>query len=81
MQIDLSSSGSYPTVHHSVDALDSSPSSDALTSHTGKAPGKFEFLFLSGQFESHFMVGHRGELSSTGNDAELSSRGVQAISD
>ncbi|XP_065423808.1 uncharacterized protein LOC135975695 [Chrysemys picta bellii] len=52
MEIDANSFGSYPTVHHSVDALDSSPSSDALTSHTGKAPGKFEFLFLFGRFES-----------------------------
>ncbi|XP_053876180.1 myb/SANT-like DNA-binding domain-containing protein 1 [Malaclemys terrapin pileata] len=32
MEIDANSSGSYPTVHHSVDALDSSQSSDALTS-------------------------------------------------
>uniref|UniRef100_A0A674I0F3 Myb/SANT-like DNA-binding domain-containing protein n=1 Tax=Terrapene triunguis TaxID=2587831 RepID=A0A674I0F3_9SAUR len=31
MEIDANSSGSYPTVHHSVDALDSGPSSDALT--------------------------------------------------
>uniref|UniRef100_A0A8C3FI85 Myb/SANT-like DNA-binding domain-containing protein n=1 Tax=Chrysemys picta bellii TaxID=8478 RepID=A0A8C3FI85_CHRPI len=44
MEIDANSSWSYPTVHHSVDALDSSPSSDALTRHTGKALGKFENL-------------------------------------
>ncbi|KAM9148930.1 myb/SANT-like DNA-binding domain-containing protein 1 [Pangshura tecta] len=72
MEFDANSSGSYLTVHHSVDALDSSPSLDALTSHTGKAQGKFEFLFLSGQFESHSLFGHCGELSSTGNDAEVS---------